>query len=42
MKKCLFLIVACFTFIFCNMNAKDGTDAQALKKTTVKDYVEVL
>ena len=42
MKKCLFLIVACFTFIFFNMNAKDGTDAQALKKTTVKDYVEVL
>ena len=24
------------------MNAKDRTDAQALKKTTVKDYVEVL
>ena len=42
MKKILFLIAACFAFISCNMNAKNGTEAQTQKEVTVKDHVEVL
>ena len=42
MKKILFLIAVCFAFISCNMNAKNGTEAQTQKEVTVKDHVEVL
>lgn len=42
MKKILFLIAVCFAFISCNINAKNGTEAQAQKEVTVKDHVEVL
>ena len=38
----LFLIAVCFAFISCNMNAKNGTEAQTQKEVTVKDHVEVL
>ena len=42
MKKISFLIAVCFAFISCNMNAKNGTEAQTQKEVTVKDHVEVL
>lgn len=42
MKKILFLLAVCFSFISCNMNAKNGTETQTQKEVTVKDHVEVL
>ena len=42
MNQILFLIAVCFAFISCNMNAKNGTEAQTQKEVTVKDHVEVL
>ena len=42
MKKILFLIAVCFAFISCNMNAKNGTEAQTQKEVTVKDHVEYI
>lgn len=42
MKSILFLIAVCVTFISCNMDAKNETAVQTLKKVTVKDHVEVL
>ena len=34
MKKILFLIAVCFAFISCNMNAKNGTEAQTQKEVS--------
>ena len=42
MKKILFLIAVCFTFISCNMNVKSETDTLTQNEVTLKDHVEVL
>jgi hypothetical protein len=40
MKKILFLIAVCFAFISCNMNAKNGTEAQTQKVVIIEGHTD--